>query len=686
LNKVLIVLSNGNLRENSPDSGTNSNTSLGTGNDDSTEPEWRTGYINGNSFHNKEVKYEIINGMSIFEGDIILARNPQEIEKLSPEPKVPGEHEPSVKPSIKPVVRKGDEFRWPRGEIPYIIQSSLPNQQRVTAAMIHWEERTPIRFILRTDSNSQYYPNYVSFQPVQAPGTCVSPAGMMGGEQSIWLSDNCPTSTTIHEIGHTVGLWHEQSREDRDDYITILWDNIQPQYIHNFSQHIADGDDVGQYDYCSIMHYPAEAFSRNPGQPTIVVRQPDRQCGKDNDIGWKTGLSNGDIAAVTEMYGNLTPTIVQNADGRLEVFVLGQDNQLYHRWQTAANSNTWSVYTVGDKTYDWTPLGLGQQFFSSGQRPAIVKNNDGRLDVFWLRDFQLLHSYKEAIPNSSWVNTSSNEVGGGDFDGDPVVAQNANGKLELFMVHESPDSNLYRLHHMYGDGTLLPSLGGQWSSNRKPAVAMNGDGRLEVFMVGLDRQLYHRWQGMMNSSSWSEDWTPLGGPTILGDPTVAIDSSSRLNLFVVHSNNRQLYYRWQTSTVGDSTARWSDWTPLEGHWSPSRIPAMAQNADGRLEVFMVGSDGRLYHRWQTSRNGTTGIWDWYMNWVPFGKQQWPLSSNPAVARNRDGRLEVFMVGSDGRFFHKWQTAANSNTWSVYTVDNPDGSKQTYDWTPLGLGK
>ena len=57
--------------------------------------------------------------MAIFEGDIILARNPQEIEKLSPEPKVRGEHEPSVRPSIKPVVRKGDEFRWPRGEIPY---------------------------------------------------------------------------------------------------------------------------------------------------------------------------------------------------------------------------------------------------------------------------------------------------------------------------------------------------------------------------------------------------------------------------------------------------------------------------------------------------------------------------------------------------------------------------------------
>jgi hypothetical protein len=113
------------------------------------------------------------------------------------------------------------------------------------------------------------------------------------------------------------------------------------------------------------MHYPRDAFSKIPGQPTIQVRQTDPQCGKDNDIGWKTGLSNGDIAAVAEMYGNLTPTIVQNFDGRIEVFAIGTDRQLYLRWQTAANSNTWSVYTVDNpdgskQTYDWTPLGLGK--------------------------------------------------------------------------------------------------------------------------------------------------------------------------------------------------------------------------------------------------------------------------------------------------------------------------------------
>ena len=38
---------------------------------------------------------------------------------------------------------------------------------------------------------------------------------------------------------------------------------------HNFDQHISDGDDVGTYDYGSIMHYPRDAFSID-GSDTIT--------------------------------------------------------------------------------------------------------------------------------------------------------------------------------------------------------------------------------------------------------------------------------------------------------------------------------------------------------------------------------------------------------------------------------
>ena len=61
----------------------------------------------------------------------------------------------------------------------------------------------------------------------------------------------------LHEIGHMLGLWHEHTRNDRDNNVIIRWKNIRSNKLDNFDKvNKGDEDNLGlPYDYTSIMHY-----------------------------------------------------------------------------------------------------------------------------------------------------------------------------------------------------------------------------------------------------------------------------------------------------------------------------------------------------------------------------------------------------------------------------------------------
>lgn len=185
----------------------------------------------------------------------------------------------------------GTWWKWPDGVVPYTISSGLPwsIRQKVTQAIAHWEARTPVRFVPRSG-----HADFVTFRYSSA-GYAYANLGRRGGQQFVNLVEANPVGVVIHEIGHTLGFYHEHTRPDRDNHVTIHWGNIRSGFEGNFYRYDS-GSTVGPYDIDSVMHYPSYEFSRN-GYATIT-----RKNGTAYPANY-SGLSAGDIAAVTTTYG-----------------------------------------------------------------------------------------------------------------------------------------------------------------------------------------------------------------------------------------------------------------------------------------------------------------------------------------------------------------------------------------------
>lgn len=231
----------------------------------------------------RDITYVNQDGYAVTEGDIILLKLPK-TEKTN-----------NRMPHAMILLKLGG-FRWPQAIVPYKFAPTISShaQLAILNAMETWQRATRIRFVELSQVNQNKYSDYLLFIPTEND-ICSSAVGRQGGPQIILLGPKCETMKVAHELGHILGLWHEQSRNDRDQYIQIIWENIQENYRYNFNQHLNDGEDFGEYDYQSIMHYKADAWSKN-GQDTIIPLQPGAT------IGHREHLSAKDIAAVNAMY------------------------------------------------------------------------------------------------------------------------------------------------------------------------------------------------------------------------------------------------------------------------------------------------------------------------------------------------------------------------------------------------
>lgn len=171
--------------------------------------------------------------------------------------------------------------RWPNRRIPWEYHPDVSDDIRdVVGQAIDDLDDALVDVDFAQYNAATDGPDADRIQVVQGTGGCSSPVGRIGGRQTLRISPNCAVrGTVIHEFSHAIGLWHEQSREDRDSHVTVNTANAVEAHSHNFEK--KPSDDVGNYNTSSIMHYHSCGFSRcHPdGQVNERCYNGDSECG-----------------------------------------------------------------------------------------------------------------------------------------------------------------------------------------------------------------------------------------------------------------------------------------------------------------------------------------------------------------------------------------------------------------------
>jgi Astacin (Peptidase family M12A) len=187
----------------------------------------------------------------------------------------------------------GASTPWTDGVIPLEFASGVTTAQvaQFYAACAEWTARANVTCRPRNGERQ--------FALVTKNAGCFSYVGMTVTTPSIInLANNCWFGGTIgHELGHLLGLIHEHQRSDRDEYLTILWENV-PAGAESQLAPIFNAEIKSPYDFESIMHYGFSTI----GAPLRTLRAKPQFAAYDDSMGG--GLPTAlDGIALSTIYG-----------------------------------------------------------------------------------------------------------------------------------------------------------------------------------------------------------------------------------------------------------------------------------------------------------------------------------------------------------------------------------------------
>jgi hypothetical protein len=344
---------------------------------------------------------------------------------------------------------------------------------------------------------------------------------------------------------------------------------------------------------------------------------------------------------------HINPCTANTSDGRMELFAVGNNGSLYHSFQTNANGS-WSA---------WVAMGTSANKWSVNALPAVGVNKDGRLEVFVVgTNSSVYHAYQKVPGTSAATNWSAFSIISSSRVSETAklaVGKWANGALELFVI--GTDGVLYDNYQATAGNSTSWSgfltLGGSWDQSADVSVASENDGLLDVFVVDGQGGIYNAYQSAINSTDWV-GWHSLASVVgVTARTAVQRDANGVLHIFVIGTDG--VCYTKQ-ETAPNSPTSWASWESLGTRtWATDAKPVVTKDKNGAMEIFIVGSTQSLFHNHQTS-----GTWN---GWVSLGGT-FAQEIRPCVGSNSDGRLQIFLNQANGVMDTSWETTVNGTTW------------------------
>jgi hypothetical protein len=281
---------------------------------------------------------------------------------------------------------------------------------------------------------------------------------------------------------------------------------------------------------------------------------------------------------------------------RLDVFGVDNNQTVWHKsW----NGSAWSA---------WENIGGQTGFYQFTNGVQAVSWGSGRIDLFTVKPAGQNFQHKVWSGSGWWPSQTGWETLTANMTGSVHVVSHSFNRLDIFRNSSDPDNYIYR---KYWNGTswkptLFNSPTWQYMNGQgrnTPFAVSWGTDRIDVFTRGSDGGIWLN-NTSNGGTNWS-GWNSLGGGSSLtySEPTAESWGANRLDVFENKDDSGAIYHKWWDGSAWGPAGQTGAWEYMGTVAGTIDAPEVVAWGPVRLDIFLVGTGGELWHKWS---NG--GAW------------------------------------------------------------------------------